>query len=334
MEIKEDFAKKLGTMDIDTKKRISDNIGFPLFIWGILLLVCALVMFIGEYTVKTTFLGVIGMLLDSELGWISLLLTGVFLCGLCIFYMDKSFPEKDAYIKSIYVKEVIKSEKAKGKHFSAEEIDKIKYKYDPIYRLDVLYKSNKKVIKKHLKDFKSEVTKLKNLEGSRKNKIRDLKNLRWVTFGKHGLQYNVTEGKIAVNGVVSFFDRIEDVSIKDERTQIREKNPDTGRMRKVKVTNYLGVMVNIKNEVLSVDVLNITTHIDSWKYRVSMEEAKNIMKQVKYLAHLPVPENPPKVEENEAVLALDEEILQLKEKIKSMRTSCPEIRIPAKYKNI
>lgn len=102
-----------------------------------------------------------------------------------------------------------------------------------------LEKVNNKVHKEQDKEYNTEVrnaqNKLKQLQSSREREIQRIANSRWQSIGDKSFSYNMTEGKIIVNGSTYLFSDIKGAEIvKQDSFRTITNTTETGKSKSKK----------------------------------------------------------------------------------------------------
>ena len=120
---------------------------------------------------------------------------------------------KEKFLTSKLLDQAIKSEKKKGNKLSKEEIEKIKFEYDPIFHDKVITGVHREKDNEYARNIRNAERKVKSLENSRKNEIRRIDDSRWQTVDGENLKYNLIEGKIRINKTEHLFSAIKGAEV-------------------------------------------------------------------------------------------------------------------------
>lgn len=272
---------------------------------------------------------------------------------------------KEKFLTSKLLDQAIKLEKKKGNRFSKEEIEKIKFEYDPIFHDKIIAGIHREKDNEYARNVRNAERKVKSLENSRKNEIRRIDNNRWQTVDGENLKYNLVEGKIRINKTEHLFSAIKgaEVNKQDSCRVITTENGESktkgeisacgaafgsfgimgGRTRGTTTTsnksvsnsiptcNHIGVVIDINGFKSEVVLLNRTVDQSSRVYITSLQRAEEIVSKLHFLATQPVPETFIKVEEETSVLEYDRQIVEAQEELEKVKANTPTYDIPKKY---
>ena len=110
--------------------------------------------------------------------------------------MNKTFlkgEKRENALVSKLVSMEIKRRKKNGENASAEEIDKIKFAYDPIFKQKVIDKVHFEADKEYNSRVENAKNKLRGLENSRSREIKRIEESRWETIVSKKIRFNITE---------------------------------------------------------------------------------------------------------------------------------------------
>lgn len=244
--------------------------------------------------------------------------------------------KREDLLTSILVEEKIKSEKLRGKIFTKEDITKIKFEYDPVFRNKVESKVRKDADDAYERRIKNCKVNLQDLEEKRNAEIRKLTEARWEAVGDTEVKFNMTEGKVLVNGTEYRFDAIISAELNKEDSyrlvagKATKENPDPDSVR-VETCNHVGVMVNIGGYQCEVVLLKITADQTDKLYTKAMNNAKEVITKLRYLATVPVPESFLPVEDEASVIAIDDKIIEANRELDAAKADKPTYDIPSQY---
>lgn len=244
--------------------------------------------------------------------------------------------KREDLLTSILVEEKIKSEKLRGKIFTKEDITKIKFEYDPVFRNKVESKVRKDADDAYERRIKNCQVNLQDLEEKRNAEIRKLTEARWEAVGDTEVKFNMTEGKVLVNGTEYRFDAIISAELNKEDSyrlvagKATKENPDPDSVR-VETCNHVGVMVNIGGYQCEVVLLKITADQTDKLYTKAMNNAKEVITKLRYLATVPVPESFLPVEDEASVIAIDDKIIEANRELDAAKADKPTYDIPSQY---
>ena len=276
---------------------------------------------------------------------------------------------RERYLISQLVFQSIKDAKKSGKNITKEEIEKFKFKNDPIFRDKIMAQVHREKDKEYENNVKKVEKNVKELETKRINEINRINSERWQSVGKGKLLYNLVEGKINVNNKDYQFS-----SIKGARLYKRQSSQlittETGKSKKhgslggaiigtaiagplggvvggstlgktttnsKSITNtiyfceHLGVVVDIDNFKTEIVILDKKVNQASAVYMISLKQADDIVEKLLFLANQPVPKNIIKVENEQTVLDIDLQIKKAKKDLEKIKNNKPIYEIPDKY---
>ena len=244
--------------------------------------------------------------------------------------------KREDLLTSILVAEKIKSEKLRGKIFTKEDIAKIKFEYDPLFRNKVESKVRKDADDAYERRIKNCQINLDDLQEIRNAEIRKLTEARWETVGDTSVKFNMTEGKVLVNGTEYPFTAIISAELNKEDSyrlvagKATKENPDPDSVR-IETCNHVGVMVNIGGYQSEVVLLKITADQADKLYIKAMNNAKEVITKLRYLATVPVPESFLPVEDEASVIAIDDKIIEANRELDAAKADKPTYDIPSQY---
>lgn len=244
--------------------------------------------------------------------------------------------KREDLLTSILVAEKIKSEKLRGKIFTKEDIAKIKFEYDPLFRNKVESKVRKDADDAYERRIKNCQINLDDLQEKRNAEIRKLTEARWETVGDTSVKFNMTEGKVLVNGTEYPFTAIISAELNKEDSyrlvagKATKENPDPDSVR-IETCNHVGVMVNIGGYQSEVVLLKITADQADKLYIKAMNNAKEVITKLRYLATVPVPESFLPVEDEASVIAIDDKIIEANRELDAAKADKPTYDIPSQY---
>lgn len=244
--------------------------------------------------------------------------------------------KREDLLTSILVAEKIKSEKLRGKIFTKEDIAKIKFEYDPLFRNKVESKVRKDADDAYERRIKNCQINLDDLQEKRNAEIRRLTEARWETVGDTSVKFNMTEGKVLVNGTEYPFTAIISAELNKEDSyrlvagKATKENPDPDSVR-IETCNHVGVMVNIGGYQSEVVLLKITADQADKLYIKAMNNAKEVITKLRYLATVPVPESFLPVEDEASVIAIDDKIIEANRELDAAKADKPTYDIPSQY---
>jgi hypothetical protein len=294
--------------------------GLPFYVIGAVLLLAAIVLIFVKIWWLVIVLAVLA-LAAAVYG-----VRGVFLSG----------QKREDMLTSILVENKIKSEKLRGKIITKDEITKIKFEYDPLFRNKVESKVRKDADDAYERRIQNCEDNLEDLEAERTAEIKRLTEARWETVGESSVKFNMTEGKVSINGTTSLFSAIYAADLNKEdsyRLVAGKATKDQPNPPSVKVPtcNHVGVMVNIGGYQSEVVLLQVTADQTDKVYVRAMKNAKEIITKLRYLATVPVPDSFLPVEDEASVIAIDDKIIEATRELDAAKADKPTYDIPSQY---
>ena len=293
--------------------------GMLYYVIAALLLVAGIVFLFIKVWVGVVFL--ILALLVAAFGARGILLTG---------------KKREDQLTSILVAKKIKSEKERGKIITKEDAVKIKFEYDPLFRGKVESKVRKDADDAYERRIKNCELHLEDLEEERSDEIKRLAAARWEAVGDGEVKFNMTEGKVSINGTECLFSDIYGAELNKEdsyrlvagKPTKDQPNPDSVR---VPTCNHVGVLVNICGYQSEVVLLKVTADQTDKAYTRAMKNAKDIINKLRYLATVPVPHSFLNVEDEASVIAIDDKIIEAQRELDAAKADKPTYDIPSQY---
>lgn len=244
--------------------------------------------------------------------------------------------KREDLLTSILVANKIKSEKLRGTIITKEDITKIKFEYDPLFRNKVESKVRKDADDAYERRIRNCEDNLENLEEKRAAEIEKLTAARWEAVADGEVKFNMTEGKVSINGTQSLFSAIIGAELNKEdsyRLVAGKPTKDQPNPPSVKVPtcNHVGVMVNVGGYQSEVVLLKVTADQSDKAYTKAMKNAKEIITKLRYLATVPVPESYLPVEDEASVIAIDDKIIEATRELDAAKADKPTYDIPDQY---
>ncbi len=315
-----DFNKDAALLleDKEAKRLLLMN-GMPFYALGALLLVGGIVVMFFQLTIGII-LAVLAVLV-AAFGARGLLLSG-----------DK----RNNQLTSLLVANKIKTEKDRGKIITKEDTVKIKFEYDPLYRAKVMSKIRKSADDAYERRINNCEVNLENLEDDRADEVRKLTAARWESMGGGAVKYNMTEGKVKINGSQCLFSDIIGAELNKEDSYRKVAGKPTKEQPnppsvKVATCNHVGVLVNVGGYQNEVELLKVTVDQTDKAYTKAMKDAKDIINKLRYLSTVPVPESFLPVEDEASVLAIDDKIIEAQRELDAAKADKPTYDIPDRY---
>ena len=276
--------------------------------------------------------------------------------------------KREALLTSKLVERAIKEKKAAGE-VTNEEIDKIKFAYDPVFRQKVIDKVHKDCDKEYEQSVKKCANNINSLERAKNKEIKRIEESRWEKIVSKDLKYNMTEGKLLLNGTTVLFSSIKGAAANISESY-RVETHETGKSKKhasvggavvgtlmfgavggivggaalgktthksdintnnIPTATHFGVLVDLDGFKSEIVLLDKTVDQDSDDFREAIEKAQKIITKLQYLSTVPVPESYLAVEDEESVLKLKDQIVEAHKELEAAKANVPTYEIPAKY---
>lgn len=326
--------------------------GMPFYIIGGIILLFGLLILAGNAGSSSLVFVITGIILIA-VGFKNLLLRN---------------EKREKFLTSKLLAQAIKSEKRKGNKLSKEEIEKIKFEYDPIFNDKIIADIHKSQDNKYFKSIKNAEEKIKFLQNVKRNEIRKLYNERWQILYGENLKYNFIEGKIKVNQTEHLFSSIKGAEVNKSdlyRVITEEKGKSKkhvslgkalvggvlfgpigaiagGAMGKttknsksisnsIPTCNHIGVIIDINGFKSEIILLDHTVDQSSEEYQKSLQLAEEIVSKLHFLATQSVPKVFKKVEEETSVLEYEKQIVIAQKELEKVKANKPTYDIPKKY---
>lgn len=317
-------------------------------------------------------LGILSIVNGDGFSSLTLFIPSIFLAILGIKKLFIKGEERKRYLVSKLLSQSLKKAKRNGKNFSVEEIEKIRFKYDPIFHDKVVQEAKELSEEEYNSKLKECENHLKQLYNEREEHINRIYEERWQKVSDGELYYNLVEGKIRFNENEYYFSSIKGAEISKNETY-RIYTTETGKSRKtgsvigavagaavlgpigavvggaslggtnnsgqsvsnsVPVCHHLGVLVDIDGFKDEIFILNKTVDQTSKTYEKALQSANNIVNKLHYLSSQPVPGNPLKIEDEKIIKEIDQKIEKAKLELNSIKSNQFEYSIPQKYKDL
>ena len=347
--------KSVKNLDEKSAKKILLKSGIIFDVIGLILIVLGLISLIGGAGSSSLVIFIPAVIL-FVLGIKNLFLKG---------------EKRENYLTSKLVATAIKEEKKKGIVLSKEEIEKIKFEYDPIFHDKVVSQVHKDQDNEYANNVKNAENNVKNLENERLNEINRINNERWLSVGNGNLKYNLVEGKIEINQTIHLFSSIKGAEVNKEDSY-RVVTTETGKSKKhgslggavagglllgpvgavvggsalgkttskgnsisnsIPTCNHIGVIVDIDGFKSEVILLNNTVDQSSSVYKRALQNAEEMVSKLHFLATQPVPKTFVKVEEEQSVLDIGKSIAEAQKELERVKADKPTYEIPERYLN-
>ncbi len=277
--------------------------------------------------------------------------------------------KRQAVLTSKLVNQAIKKKKKSGEKLSQTEIDKIKFAFDPIFKQKVIDKVHSDCDKAYNQAIKKCENNIKSLEKSKANEIKRIEESRWENIVNKNLRYNVTEGKLLMNNATFLFSSIKGAAVninESYRVETEQKGQSkkhasvggavvgtlmfgavggivggsalgktthnsTTNTNNIPTANHVGVIVDIDGFKSEIVLLSQTVDQDSREFQNAIKNAQEIITKLQYLSSLPVPETFLKVEEEQSVVDLQNQIINAIGDLEVAKANVPTYDIPEKY---
>lgn len=277
--------------------------------------------------------------------------------------------KRQAVLTSKLVAKAIKDWKKTGESLSDEDIDKIKFQYDPIFKQKVIDKVHRDCDREYERAVEKCESNIKSLEKARTNEIKRIEDSRWANIVNKDLRYNMTEGKVDMNNTQFLFSSIKGAAVnisESYRVETVEKgnsrrhgslggavvgglmfgavgavvggsalgkttHSGTTNSNNIPTSNHVGVIVDVDGFKSEIVLLSQTVDQDSNEFRDAIDKAQKIITKLQYLSTVPVPATFLKVEEEQSVVALQNQIVNAHEELEIAKANTPKYEIPARY---
>lgn len=293
----------------------------------------------------------------------------LFILGIRNLFLNAE--KKERYLTSKLVAKAIKDEKKNGNNLSKEQIDKIKFEYDPIFHDKIVLKVHRQQDREYEQNVEKAENNVRNLEDLRLNEIEIINNERWQSVGDRNLLYNLIEGKININQTIYLFSSIKGAEVnKDDSYRI--VTTETGKSKKhgslggavaggillgpvgavvggsalgkttskgnsisnsIPTCRHIGVIVDIDGFKSEITLLDRIVDQSSSAYRKALRNAEEIVSELHYLSNQPVPKKFLKVEDEPSVLEIVKSIEEAQKELEKVKANKPTYQIPDRYLN-
>lgn len=313
-------------------------------------------------------LGIILLILKNDGPSIIFFISSIVLSIIGIKNMFLSGEKKERVLTSKLVDIAIKHEKEKGNSLTKDDIDKIKFEYDPIFHDKIVAQVHKMQDEEYDTNVKNAEINVEKLESLRTNEIKRIADERWQSIGNNYLKYNLTEGKILINQTEHLFTSIKGAEVKKEESY-RVVTVEYGKSKKhvslgkavvggvllgplgaiaggamgkttsngnsvsdsIPTCNHIGVIVDIDGFKTEIVLLDNTVDQSTNIYKEALQNAEEIVSKLHYLATQPVPKTFTKVENEQSVLDIDKQIKEARQKLEDAKDDKPTYEIPERY---
>lgn len=277
--------------------------------------------------------------------------------------------KREDMVTSKLVEKAIKERQKRGERITSADIDKIKFANDPIFKQKVIEKVHRDCDREYNNNVRRCENNIKSLEREREKEIKRIEESRWENIVDKKLRYNMTEGKLLINGTSVLFSSIKGAAANLHESYRVEVN-ESGKSKKhasvggavvgglmfgavgaivggtalgktthqsmantnnIPTATHFGVIVDIDGFQNEVTVLNETVDQDSDKFREALQKAQTIISKLQYLSTVPVPESFLKVEEEWSVVDLQNKIIEAQREREIVKANVPTYEIPKRY---
>lgn len=277
--------------------------------------------------------------------------------------------KRESYLASKIVDYTIKEYKKAGKELTKDQIDKIKFAYDPVFKQNIIDKVHKDADREYTERINRCEADLNSLQNAREKEIKRIADSRWQRCEIKEFKYNITEGKALINSATVLFSDIKGAEIKVNESY-RTETEHKGKAKKhgslggaivggalgggigaaiggatlgktkykgktetevIPTASYVGVVIDINGFKSEFAIMTKTVDQDSHHYKKSMETAQAIVAKLQQLAQTPVPEAYLLPEEEQSVLNLDNDICFAMQRLEQAKANTPKYEIPERY---
>lgn len=315
-------------------------------------------------------LGIFSLIGGAGLCCLVFIVPSIVLFGFGISKLFLKGEKREKYLTSKLVSQAIEEEKKNGNALSKEEIDKIKFEYDPIFHDKVVEQVHKTQDSEYSNNVKKAENKVSDLQNARQEEIKRLYNQRWNSVAGGNLQYNLIEGKININNTEHLFSSIKGAEV-NKNESYRVVTTNTGKSKKhvslgkavvggallgpigavaggamgktttqgnsqsdsIPTCNHIGVVIDIDGFKSEVILLNKTVDQSSSAYTKALQNAEEIVSQLHYLANQPVPKTYTKIEDEDSVHEIEKSIEKAQKELEQVKENTPTYDIPKRYLN-
>lgn len=238
-----------------------------------------------------------------------------------------------------------------------------------IYLNRVINKVHKDQDKDYRNAIKRVENKIKKLQNNKIWEINRIAKSRWKSVGIKTFQYNLTEGKVTINGTTYLFSDIKGAEIitQDSYRVITTENSKSKKhaslgggllgaavagpvgavvggsvlgktktkgqsvSNSIPTCNHIGVNVNIKGFNTEIVLLSNTVDQSSVQYNNAQRNAQMILDKLRILANTDVPKSFLKPEEEQSVINIENEIIDANKELEEVKNDKPTYEIPEKY---
>lgn len=277
--------------------------------------------------------------------------------------------KREDVLTSKLVEHTIRMLKKEGTSFSKEEIDKIKFAFDPIFKQKVIDKVHQECDKEYQQSIAKCENAIKSLEKLKSSEMKRIEEARWENIIDKNLRYNLTEGKLLMNGSVSLFSSIKGAAVNiNESYRVitteeakskkhasvggalvgglmfgpvgaivggtalgKTKHKGNTMTNTVPTTNHVGVIVDIDGFKSEILLLSHMVDQDSNEFQIAIRKAQEIISKLQYLSSYPVPETYLKVEAEPIILDIQKRIIVAYDNLHKAKENVPKYEIPARY---
>lgn len=255
-----------------------------------------------------------------------------------------------------------------GYSFTKEEIDKIKFAHDPLYRRKLIEKIHKDSDKEYSYAVSKCESVIASLERLKRKEIEKINKDRWLCEYEN-FQYNITEGKVMINGSTARFYDIRGAAVNINESQ-RVVASEEGEKKKhvsiggavvgglvfgavgaavgaatlgkrshytnaetdtIPTANRVSVVVDINGFQNEIILLDHKVDQDSDEFKLAIKEAQKIISKLQYLSTYPVCDSYIEVENEPVVVEIQRQLTEAYIKLQLAKENIPTYEIPSYY---
>ena len=263
----------------------------------------------------------------------------------------------------------IKKRKKSGEKLSDEDIDKIKFAHDPVFKQKIIDKVHSDCDREYRQRVKDAENTVSRTISSRTKEIKRIEESRWEKIILKNLKYNLTEGVISINDNKAPFTSISGAAInisESYRIETEEKGKSqkhasvggalvgglcfgavgaivggtalgktthegTVNTNNIPTATHVGIVIEINGFRNEISILDKTVDQDSKDFRNAVQTVQDIITKLQWLTTQPVPESFLKPEEEASVLAIDQKIIEAQKALDFAKSNIPTYEIPPRY---
>lgn len=277
--------------------------------------------------------------------------------------------KREDFSTSRLVSLTIKKYKKSGVDIPKEDLKKVKFAYDPIYKQRVIDRVHKECDKKYQKNIQMCEKNIRSIENARDCEIKRIEASRWKSIANGILKYNYVEGVALINNNKVPFSSIKGAYL-NTASSFRVETIGHGKSKKhasiggavvggiafgavgalvggatlgktthkmrsnsnsIPTSNHVGVIVDIDGFETEILLLNNLVDQNSVKYKTAIAHAEIVISKLRELSSIPVPESFFKADEEQSVLEFDKQLEEANDILLKARADIPTYEIPAQY---